>query len=250
MELKILQWNVWYKESADNIIAALKSFDADIFCLQELTQTSEYNPNIDIPGLIRAELTPWSAFYIAQSWEVDGKIIRNQGNGIFSKFRIIEHYSKSVQISGGHDPHFDDEERIYVESDIDINGKILTLGTTHLSYTDRFKGSSKRGLENQKLIEHIGKERKHYFFSGDLNAPCDSAFIDELPRNTNLRIASPSCSKNTWTTKPFSYNGFEATELTYRLDYAFSSYDIEIVDTKILSTDVSDHLPILTTIKF
>jgi len=249
MEVKILQWNIWYKEKPENIIAALKEFDADILCLQELTQTSEFNPGLDIPAFIANELGLFSAFHIAQTWEKSGATTRNQGNGIFSKYPIRSHIRKAVQASRDNNPDFDDEERIYIEAEIDVNDSPLTVGTTHLSYTHGFTSSEKRDAENGKLLEYIGRNRKHYFFSGDLNAPSGSEIIDTLPRRTDLQIASPPYDQNTWTTKPFSYQGFEVDILSYRLDYAFCSNDLEVIDAKILQTDVSDHLPILTIIR-
>lgn len=202
-----------------------------------------------MPALITKELGLFSAFHAAQIWEKNGTMIRNQGNGIFSKYPIRSHMRKAVQESGGNNPNFDDEERVYIEAEIDINGSPLIVGTTHLSYTHEFTGSEKRDAENEKLLECIGHNRKRYFFSGDLNAPSSSEIIKTLPRDANLQIASPPYDQNTWTTKPFSYQGFEVDNLDYRLDYAFCSNDLEIIDTKIFQTDVSDHLPILTVAK-
>jgi len=36
MKIKLLQWNILYKENIDNIISELKRIDADIVCVQEL----------------------------------------------------------------------------------------------------------------------------------------------------------------------------------------------------------------------
>lgn len=249
MELKILQWNVWYKEDPKNILSVLKELDADILCLQELTEHSESNPHTNIPALLSSELGLTRAFYIAQEWKTDNGLIRNQGNGIFSKYQIRSSERKVVQQSGGSNPDFDDEERIYIEAEIDIGGVPLTVATTHLSYTHEFAGSAKRDAENMKVVEYVGRNRQHYIFAGDLNAPPRTFIVDALPRESDLLIASPSYDKNTWTTKPFSYKGFTVNSLEYRLDYVFCSRDITVIDTKVVYTDASDHLPILTTIK-
>jgi len=99
------------------------------------------------------------------------------------------------------------------------------------------------------LLRHIGNDRFKYYFAGDLNATRGSAIIDRLPRKTNLRITSPPYTENTWTTKPFSYQGFIVKNLEYRLDYAFASSDVNLVKTEVVQTEVSGHLPILTTIR-
>lgn len=51
--------------------------------------------------------------------------------------------------------------------------------------------------------------------------------------------------QKSWTTKPFSYNGFEADSLDWRLDYVFGSKDIKVESSEMLNTQFSDHLPIV-----
>ena len=82
---------------------------------------------------------------------------------------------------------------------------------------------------------------------GDLNAVPSSNLIQELDRN--YKHFSPDYSEPTWTTKPFSHEGFEVDSLSYRLDYIFGSDDIELVNSKIISTEYSDHLPIMATVE-
>jgi endonuclease/exonuclease/phosphatase (EEP) superfamily protein YafD len=53
--------------------------------------------------------------------------------------------------------------------------------------------------------------------------------------------------KNTWTTKPFDYGDFSEHGLNWLLDYVFAAADIKIVSSEIISTEYSDHLPILVT---
>lgn len=51
--------------------------------------------------------------------------------------------------------------------------------------------------------------------------------------------------QKTWTTKPFSYNGFEANTLDWRLDYIFGSSDMVVNSSEMLQTEFSDHLPVI-----
>jgi endonuclease/exonuclease/phosphatase family metal-dependent hydrolase len=39
--------------------------------------------------------------------------------------------------------------------------------------------------------------------------------------------------------------GFEENELNRRLDYVFASKNFKVISSEIISTDFSDHLPIL-----
>jgi exonuclease III len=50
--MKLLQWNVWYDEKADNVVDFIKDTDADIVCAQELTVNGPANPGIDVAIII------------------------------------------------------------------------------------------------------------------------------------------------------------------------------------------------------
>lgn len=139
---------------------------------------------------------------------------------------------------------FSNEKRVYIETDIDIKGQQLTIGTTHMSYTDRFEITSSKKQETDKLIKFISKNKSKFILTGDMNAIPGSYTIDRI--ETILKNTGPDYKNKTWTTKPFSYNGFEENELNWRLDHIFASSDIKLVESKVLNTEYSDHLPILS----
>ena len=56
MSVRILQWNVLFRESATRILDVLKDVDADVLCLQELTSVSGHNEGIDVPAHIASGL--------------------------------------------------------------------------------------------------------------------------------------------------------------------------------------------------
>jgi len=236
MSIKLLQWNVWYKEDPNNVIKQLKEIDADILCLQELTIGSSLHSKVDVVQLVKDELG-YEVYFKDMVTGNDGA----QANAIFSKYPIKD--SKFIWInepagSGG----YDDEYRCYIEVDIVIGGKKLTVGTTHMSYMHRFEETERKLLESNKLIDQI-KNKESYVFTGDLNVAPDSKTIKII--SDVLKNAGPIYSEPTWTTKPFSYDGFKAETLDWRLDYAFSSTDINVKKASVISTDYSDHLPIL-----
>ncbi len=84
MKLKILQWNIWYQEKAENIIAFIQDVNPDIVCLQELTINSRYNDYQNVPEMIAKAIGFDSAFAVAHH-STEGLI---QGNGIFSRYPI------------------------------------------------------------------------------------------------------------------------------------------------------------------
>lgn len=60
----------------------------------------------------------------------------------------------------------------------------------------------------------------------------------------HLQHVGPDFAQSTWTTKPFSFMGFEENELKWRLDYIFASKQIKVLSSNIIPTEYSDHLPI------
>jgi endonuclease/exonuclease/phosphatase family metal-dependent hydrolase len=133
------------------------------------------------------------------------------------------------------------------EADILINNELITIGTAHLLYTPFFKITQQRLDEAEKLFEVIQNRHERFILAGDLNATPDSSIIKSLEKM--FIHADPNTDRPTWTTKPFSYQGFEANSRDWRLDYIFCTEDINVVTNKILETNYSDHLPILTEIQ-
>ncbi len=229
--MKILQWNIWYKEDINNIAKELKRIDADIVCIQELSFVGNDKNSIDV----LSQIYPYVYYEIADTF-LDG---RSQCNAILSKYPFIEKSKVFVQEPGIDKNDYSKEGRIYLEVSINYNNKIYNIGTTHLSYTHRFEETELKNLEVAKLINTI-KDKNNYIFTGDLNTIRTSKYINKISK-----YYTNNDTENTWTTKPFSYNGFEANELDYKLDYVFTSKDINVQSVKVIDTEYSDHLPIL-----
>jgi len=243
MNISILQWNIWYKEKVEHIAEFLKTQDADIICLQEMTFNAEFQSVKDTPKYIAEQLGYHYYHKELPIDSTDGKHI-TIANGIFSRFEVTEKKFAWINQPKGRGG-YDDEYRAYVEVTLGIDGRPLTVGTTHMSYTHRFKPTPNKQQETDLLVANLKKHTARFVFTGDLNALPGSYTITEIERL--MRHADPDINAKTWTTKPFSYNGFEETELNWRLDYMFATKDMNVLASQILKTDYSDHLPVRTT---
>ena len=87
----------------------------------------------------------------------------------------------------------------------------------------------------------------NFIFTGDLNLSPNAKSIRLIEKE--LKHCGPDYKEPTWTTKPFSFMGFEETKLKWRLDYIFASKDVKIINSKIIKTRYSDHLPIILEIE-
>lgn len=227
---RLLQWNIWNNEDIDNIIKELKRIDADIVCIQELAIKDDN----DIKIRKLKELYSYIYYEKADTF-LDGY---SQCNAILSKYPLYDKSYTYVQKPTDNKNDYSKEGRVYVEAKVKINEKELTIGTTHLSYTDKFIETEEKDKEVTNLINCIKKD--NYILTGDFNTNKTSKYIKWLEEKLINNDTS-----NTWTTKPFSYNGFKETELKWKLDYIFTSRDIKVKERKLVDTKYSDHLPIL-----
>jgi endonuclease/exonuclease/phosphatase family metal-dependent hydrolase len=241
MQVSVLHWNVWVNEDIRNVSEFLKARPADIICLQELTINHANQTEKNTPQFIANQLG-YHYFVAPMPWHDEAEI----AVGIFSRFPIVS--SRKVFInqptgSGG----YDDEYRAYAEVTLDIEGKTLTVGTTHMSYTHKFKMTEHKRAETDRLVAEIAKNNQNYIFTGDLNATHCSYTYRKI--RSHLRSAGPYFWHKTWTTKPFSYDGFETTKRRWRLDHIFTSKDVKKLSAQVEKTEFSDHLPIRATLQ-
>lgn len=229
---RLLQWNIWNNEDIDNIIKELKRIDADIVCIQELAIKDDN----DIKIRKLKELYSYIYYEKADTF-LDGY---SQCNAILSKYPLYDKSYTYVQKPTDNKNDYSKEGRVYVEAKVKINEKELTIGTTHLSYTDKFIETEEKDKEVTNLINCIKKD--NYILTGDFNTNKTSKYIKWLEEKLINNDTS-----NTWTTKHFSYNGFTETELNWKLDYIFTTKDSKVKETKVIDTKYSDHLPILLT---
>lgn len=253
MQVKIVQWNVWYREQPEKIVETLRALQADIVCLQELTVAFPEHNFADVPSFIAQALGYEYHFCPAHQWPAPN--VHQQpaqiGNGIFSRWPIAQRSAAVVHSPQPHqyvDP-FSQQLRVYVEVEIPLIKHVaapLTIGTTHLSYTDNFQFMPHQQRETNRLLELIAQHRQRYVLTGDFNALPSSDVISKIQQL--LHHCGPTFEQNTWTTKPVTDANFQADGLNWRLDYIFATLDIEVQEAFTYPTTASDHVPIVVVI--
>lgn len=244
MKIKILQWNIWYDEKAENAISLIKEIDPDIVCLQELSKNYISNDYRDIVEIMKNSMGMYSHCAKADTYEGGFSFY----NGIFSKYEIIESGGFFIQQPNEGTDDFSKQGRVCATVKVKLNhDTYFDIATTHSSYVHRFEDSIEKQDEINKLIDYLKTKKENFIFTGDLNTPPDSKYISMIEEQ--LKNCGPDYAENTWTTKPFSYNGFEENKLNWRLDYVFGSKDIKVISSKVIQTEYSDHLPILVEIE-
>jgi len=243
MNLTILQWNIWVKEKPENVFRLLKRVNPDIICLQELTQNYYRTNFIDTPKYLSEKLGYNYSFATAQKWprETGDKI---QGNGIFSRYPIInskKHWVTPLDKNNFYD--YTNEGRVVLSANIKIKDKIITVITTHLSYSDHLHETPSRIKEEDKFFKLLKNLRTDTIITGDFNLEEKSRFIDLMEHR--YQHVGPDYRYKTWTTKLFDHNGFNGDRLKWRIDYIFATRDIKVIRSQTVKTVFSDHLPVL-----
>lgn len=240
----LLQWNIWYREKPDNIVAQLKDWNVDIICIQEATQGMLLHDKIDVAQYLSEKLNYHYYFHEAHNWQLEGKPEERIGNAILSRFPLETTHHFFIQVPGPEKREvYSEQGRVYIEAAIRLPTGVVTVGTTHLSYTDRFQPMPHQIAETAKLLELINHRTDNFILTGDFNALPDSDVIRSIEHY--LKPAGPAYSKPTWTTKRIEYEDFFEDQLKYRMDFIFSTRDVKIQSSALLPTPYSDHLPIL-----
>jgi len=247
MIIKILQWNVFYKENPKKLVKTIEKIDPDIICGQEFIQDSRKHPSVDTAKYV-ADQIGYECFYqIGDTW-TEHPAKESQGNAVLSRLPVLKKFSSHLQPARQNPPDPEHEGRVYVELVVAAGGEKITVGTTHLSYSHIFKITDHRKKEIDNLLQIIQKRKNNYVFAGDLNSLPDSYTIEKINQIDHIKSAGPDYTQKTWTTKPFDYGGFQETELNWRIDYVFTSSDLKVTKSEIIKTDASDHLPVLVQI--
>jgi endonuclease/exonuclease/phosphatase family metal-dependent hydrolase len=239
MQLSVLQWNVWFRENIEHVLDVLRQHSADVICMQELTR-----------GYIeQTHENTWE--YIAHELGYEYRVQEipivtptgqwAQANAILSRFPIRH---KSTQwIHEPDDPESTtDQYRGYLEVTVDVGDTELAVATTHMS----FRTDPGDDRELRQLLANIEGKQTHFVLTGDLNATPQSPTVQALDQR--LQHAGPNYRQNTWTTKPYHFGDVEMSTLDWRFDYIFTTPDVRTIESHIIKTDVSDHLPVVATL--
>ena len=227
--MKILSWNIWVDCHFDQLKEFLQTTDADVISLQEVKDDDSER---DVIGYLTK--LGYNHFFARTEQVWDGKVYRH-GPAIFSKFPIV--HSEKIQLEEG------DDERAAAYVQIDVNGTILHIFSTHLIHTHQ-KPSSQQEAQTEKLIKNLPAE--NVIVMGDFNATPESKSIQKM---TKLLVDTDTEATPTWSVHPEGCHKCNPQAVDTRLDYIFVSKDLKAHSFKVGDSKASDHLPILVNVE-
>ena len=155
--------------------------------------------------------------------------MRSDGPAVFSKYPIR---AKETHLLS------EENARAAVRADIEIEGKIIHVFSTHLIHTHQ-KDSPLQEAQVEKLISLVPKENS--IVMGDFNATPHSTAIQKMKK---VFTDTDSASKPTWSVYPEGCSTCKPQAIDTRLDYIFTTPDIATDSFKVENSDASDHLPV------
>lgn len=223
MKLKILSWNIWYDNDFKLVCDFLASTDADIIGIQEIVPN---DPARDTGNFLK-ELGYHEIIAPVKAL-ADGRLM---SNAVFSKYPIINAKTHVLSTT---------ESRNAVQANIDVNGKILHVFSTHLLHTHQTDDEIQLE-QTDTLLKLLPAENT--IVMGDFNAE---------PKNIVIQKINTVLSGNTeqiHTVDPALFDCTVCKPNTYsrlRLDYIFTTPDLKTSPITIENSQGSDHLAIST----
>lgn len=219
-EISIVSYNIHSGFDKDmfptlfDIIDFLKVSDSDIICMQEVNESAKAGFQV---SSFKEELGMYSHF---AANVVD--LGANYGLATYSKFPIKD--KNHVYLTSAR------EQRGLLHTVVSIKGKNLNIINLHLGLEKK-----EREIQLSELVEFIdtlGDEP--YIVVGDFNQA-------DLSLDSNkFKDAAIKLNKSNILTLPIGLN---------RIDYILVSPDVEVLDYNVLIKNMSDHFPIIATIR-
>lgn len=230
-----------YSEDIRAVAAFIKALDPDIAFVQELIKDYP-NDGTDSGEYLARELG-YNRFFDYGPMSLPTGESAVMGMGIFSKLPLTHRQKVILQPSRITNGVVEQDERFFLQAAVATPKGLLGLGTTHLPFHPTFRTTPLKNTMTNTIIESA-LTYKNYILGADLNTTPFTKAAKNF-RQQGFTNAGPSLKQPTWTTKPFSINDWHYDALNWRLDYLLVKGAIATKSAKIITTDLSDHSPIV-----
>lgn len=235
------------KVDLSRIAGVIRSSSADIVALQEVDSHYSGRSGFEDQAKVLAGMLGMYYSYGPNLIEpplFPGQPARKYGNAVLSRFPIkyaVNHAYREVE-----KPPEDAEPRGVLETIIDLGGMYLSLFNTHLALHED-------GLRSNisELLELAGNSMFPAVITGDFNAVPEHPEIQQI--RSLFRDSFDGIEPEDSLTFPSRYtdpSGAGMSEPAARIDYIFSRGIEDIGEVRVISTDASDHMPIIAKLLF
>lgn len=210
----------------DRTASLIRRMNAHVVCMQEVDRHfGERSDNRDQAVELSRALDMQVVFGASLTRSARNGRPREYGNAILSHLPILTHGHHLLPSGKGQEPR--SAQRVLLE----LDGGALWVINTHLSH----HGAHDRGAQARAVRALIDDEMGTAVIAGDFNADNDAP---ELAALSDLRDAWTECGQGDGCTHP-------AHRPNKRLDHVLCSAGVIPSSAQVMSSDASDHLPLL-----
>jgi len=231
VNLKVMSFNMHHAVGEDDVLdieriaKIIEESNTDIVGLQEVDNHWSSRSDFQDQAKLLAERLGMFYTYAANLDNEplnDGDERRQYGTAILSKYRILSSENHSLTKIGN------TEQRGLLEATINVKGNHLHVYNTHLALTP-----AEREFQINEVVKIANQSAGPKVIVGDLNATPESNEMKSLyDHYLDVFADQPTA---------FTYS---AENPTKRIDYIFTSNNIETVSAEVIQSLASDHLPI------
>jgi len=246
--VKVMSFNIAHGLGMDGTVDLERTAEviedscASIIALQEVDRYfSDRSSFVDQVEWLSERLGMYAAYGANMNFapEDSERPNRQYGNMILSKYPIK--YVENHLLTQVYCPFGNNEQRGILEAVIEVDGSYLSVFNTHLALKD-----DELAVSIDEILAITGKSRFPRIIAGDFNASSSNVHMQKL--NRQFKDAFLKMKRGDAYTYPAPYVNKETEEVFWpatRIDYIFSDSEVEVVQTAVIETAVSDHLPIV-----
>jgi endonuclease/exonuclease/phosphatase family metal-dependent hydrolase len=231
----VMTYNIHAGIGTDNkldikrISQVIKESGAEIVALNEVDCSTTRSQGINEAESIAKHLG--YSYYFAKTIDYKGG---EYGNALVSKYPIISWESYALPTNGIEVK----EPRGIIKAIIDVMGRKLNVLVTHLGLD-----IPERKAEIEYINDMIKELQGEIILMGDFNI-CQISESEELEPFMKLM---KDCAEEL--NEIHKLNTFDSVKPIKKIDYILVSKDVEVMSNKIISSNASDHLPLVTQIR-
>jgi endonuclease/exonuclease/phosphatase family metal-dependent hydrolase len=238
MKLKLLSWNIWGGTHFDEVAAFLRSADAGIIALQEVIDNEEGNSAEILAKELGYQCTHSIHMHLPRKFlpkhaDQDGTV--KFGTAILSKYPIVK--GEAVDLSP-------EASRIATKANILIDGKIIHVVSLHLKHSHYQQPLAIQDIQVKNLLSMVSAENT--IVMGDFNAVPESSVIQKMSESLTQ---TDTTNTPTWPLYVEGCSCADGSEPKYKIDYIFTTKDMQTISSETGSIKASDHAPISATVE-
>lgn len=227
-KIKIVTYNIRNAQGIDGqvnlsrIARLLKEVNADIIFLQECDKYCRRSGLANQARFLAKRLNMNYAYGVVNRY-----YIASAGNAVLTRYPVVTHSNHPL-------PQTTDP-RCCLQLSLEVDKQLCTVFNIHLGLNHRLRMLGLR----ETILPMITPFKSPVILAGDLNASQDSPEVHLLSNYLHDTFAENICPQK---------NSFPANEPREKIDYIFTNTACSSVQSCILASQASDHLPVIAEI--